>query len=593
MNRCLIFGVVLVVVMGLGCRPSHAQASPPVIYYLDILSGPNTGGESNNGVILTIYGKNFGSSQGTSTVTVGGGAVATYKRWCSACDSTGLHDMISVAIGGSAATGAVVITVGGQASYCENHDANEGCTFTVVPGNIFYISPTGNDSASGSFAAPWASLNHADATISPGDTVYIENGFQKLTCDGQGWHAAFTGLTSGGTSGHREAYIVYPGATATLGVLTGGSCGGDSLQYGIRNAGAENYVTFAGWTIRSPISCLEGNNNNFGRYINIDCASTGPAGASASFVFQAGNKGLYLYGNNLHDVSSGNNTTRLNSCIYFGTSTSSIFPAWNKVGDGNTGCQTLLEVHSTGGNEIYDVHIHDNILHGGTCVGMNISTVDPSKGVVEIYNNIVYHTGAGPNPTDSSCYYNVALAFTNAGDVGAGVTTCAGNLSTCVVDVYNNTFYDAGSIRNTQNSGASWGMIYIANNQGGSVQWERFTNNILYPTTAEGLYFTSDTLTSQVGSCANNDFFQAGVAPLYCNTGALSNVDPKVVSTSTADFRLQSTSPLLGVGLGTHLSIFDFDGNPRPKPPAIGAYDLPFGGVYPPNPPANLSIVVQ
>jgi hypothetical protein len=39
----------------------------PHIFYTDLLSGPNTGGENNNGTILTISGKRFGASQGTST----------------------------------------------------------------------------------------------------------------------------------------------------------------------------------------------------------------------------------------------------------------------------------------------------------------------------------------------------------------------------------------------------------------------------------------------------------------------------------------------------------------------------------------------
>ena len=58
-----------------------AQAAPPRIFFSDLESGPNTGGQNNNGVWVTIWGKGFGATQGTSTVTVGGGAVANYPLW--------------------------------------------------------------------------------------------------------------------------------------------------------------------------------------------------------------------------------------------------------------------------------------------------------------------------------------------------------------------------------------------------------------------------------------------------------------------------------------------------------------------------------
>src|SRR5580692_5897987 len=87
---------------------SAAFAQSPAIFFTDLTSGPNTGGENNNGTILTIYGKNFGATQGTSTVTVGGGAVAAYKLWDGHGVSQvgpGQYETISVAIGSAAATG--------------------------------------------------------------------------------------------------------------------------------------------------------------------------------------------------------------------------------------------------------------------------------------------------------------------------------------------------------------------------------------------------------------------------------------------------------------------------------------------------------
>ncbi len=58
--------------------PTIAIAAP-AIFFSDLDSGPKTGGENNKGVYITIWGKGFGASRGTATVSVGGGQVDNYK----------------------------------------------------------------------------------------------------------------------------------------------------------------------------------------------------------------------------------------------------------------------------------------------------------------------------------------------------------------------------------------------------------------------------------------------------------------------------------------------------------------------------------
>ena len=53
-----------------------------MILYTDITSGPNLGGENNNGAYLSIFGLNFGSDDALGTTTkvyIGGVEVAAYK----------------------------------------------------------------------------------------------------------------------------------------------------------------------------------------------------------------------------------------------------------------------------------------------------------------------------------------------------------------------------------------------------------------------------------------------------------------------------------------------------------------------------------
>src|SRR2546426_1021827 len=107
--------------------PPSPNSGGPVIFFSDLESGPNIGGQNDNGTILTLYGKRFGPTQGGSTITVGGGHVASYLLWS--------DSKVAVAIGANAATGSVVVhtSVGGS----------NGVPFTLRPGNIYFASPAG------------------------------------------------------------------------------------------------------------------------------------------------------------------------------------------------------------------------------------------------------------------------------------------------------------------------------------------------------------------------------------------------------------------------------------------------------------------
>src|ERR1035441_4948539 len=86
------------------------NVSGPVILYTDITSGPNSGGEGNNGIYLTIFGTHFGATQGTSTVTINGKSVAQYLLWS--------DTKIGVQVG-RVSNGPIVVSVGGVLSNSE------------------------------------------------------------------------------------------------------------------------------------------------------------------------------------------------------------------------------------------------------------------------------------------------------------------------------------------------------------------------------------------------------------------------------------------------------------------------------------------
>src|SRR6185312_5117631 len=61
-----------------------------------------------------------------------------------------------------------------------------------------------------------------------------------------------------------------------------------------------------------------------------------------------------------------------------------------------------------GGSPQYDHVVHDNIISGQECDGINFSTVDATKGRVEAYNNLVYHVGLGGTKDGTPNYACIA-----------------------------------------------------------------------------------------------------------------------------------------------------------------------------------------
>src|SRR5438270_4989764 len=123
MRRFLNPGSMLMMML-LSTALMSAQTAPPRIFFSDLESGPNSGGQNNKGVWVTLWGKGFGAAQGTSTVTVGGGAADNYPLWS--------DTRIIFQLGAGAATGNLAVNVPGVGS-------SNGLPFTVRAGNIFFV----------------------------------------------------------------------------------------------------------------------------------------------------------------------------------------------------------------------------------------------------------------------------------------------------------------------------------------------------------------------------------------------------------------------------------------------------------------------
>ena len=539
-----------------------SASSGPLILYTDVTSGPNSGGERNNGTYLTIFGTHFGATQGTSTVTINGRAVAQYILWS--------DTKIGVQVG-HVSSGPIVVSADGFVS-------NSDKTFTVRSGHIYYIGSSVDNSAPGScpamisrnsYSTPWGLTNYASTTesnynpskmrtpytyyncMSPGDTLVFLNGVNYPYFDGRGWHASLTPDNGGTTSSLFMTMMARPGATVQLGgtgwamsavrsISTGHNVYSGLMLTGSGPNGGEDFSQYdrvVGNTMTCP-----------------DCS--GPAGAVM------GGDGFLMYGNDVDNISTldpgGSNKTY--HAIYVGGNNIEI--AWNRIY--NTKAYNGIQVHHDGDSGYYNQSYHDNNIADVNGSGINLSTIDPSSGYIKVFNNIIHHVGlnsAGDGGGDDphSC---ISVK-------GYGRATAAGT-----VEIYNNTMYDCNSYLNLNpSSNASCAILVFANQLNVTTH---LVNNIIYQpayagTARQNVYICGG---GSIGTLSgSNNLWYSERAPRstapVTKYGTIAN--PRFVSAT--DYHLQSGSPAIGAGIIFGGLTRDFDGTLRPKLPAIGAYE--------------------
>lgn len=505
---------------------SQAQSQPPRIFYTDIISGPSSGGQNSQGAFVTIYGNNFGSTRGTSVVTLNGANVASYPSWT--------NTKITVQIGAGASTGNLVVRVGGAAS--------NGFAFTVRSGRIYFVSTGGSDGNNGSYTSPWATLQKARAQAIAGDIVYVMNGVQQTLAD---LSSASLALSKSGTSGSPIAFVAYPNAKVTVGTTTG-------QTYGIRSA-STTWIVIAGMTIRGALTAVDITSSYNWRVVGNDISCPNGSGVGGC-VDASSVGGAKFYGNNVHDTGS---TSSSNISQYSGlnfANTSSLDIGWNNVGN-TRGCDAVKVRSSSQLN--YGVKIHDNFIHDARCSGVVVGNMDTTKGTVKIYNNVLARTGTGPAPggIESEAYAGVYVANSSDG-----------------VSITNNTLNDCGARKNT-NSGC------VLTDSSATLQ-----DNIYYGTTGER-YIASGS--SRTPSGSNNLCYGTGATCPSSLTASVS-ANPLFVNATADDYRLQAGSPAVDKGVSTGIGP-DIVGTARPKGAAydIGAYE--FGSTSGPTTSVNLT----
>jgi hypothetical protein len=588
--RILGFRVVLLSLLLWAATGAAEVSSPgPWIFFSDLDSGPNSGGESVSGftgAYVTLYGNFFGASQGSSTVTWNGqdclrvvDPTSSYNGWGS---SYLWYQKIVVQLGSNCSPGPgdFVVTVNGQAS--------NQLPFTVRPGNIYCVSTNGDDGNTGNFPSScWATIPHAADTMVAGDVTYVEDGVTQTTIHK---FTAYLAINTAGTPGNPISLVTSPGATATIGLESGGPDTYAAIRTPNVSGPCDNqapacYWNIAGFTVRNNNIGIEvSSGSSFFRVVANDvscptargffqggCMDSGLGVSNVSYI------GNYDHDNAMVDAGDGSATKGFHN-MYFSTDSNHIVAAWNLI-DGDTGqnkcnggaCNACrgIQFHSTPqgsaqGFDLYDLHVHDNLIRNIHCDAINFATVDPSQGTVEAYNNLIYQVGTGTLTGDTSHYNCINFpGYYYQGPKPSGTA-----------QVYNNTCYDYGSA----GGDTAGGLQFV---QDGSLNVD-FTNNILCSLSGES-YISGSSTTSAI-SGSNNLFFGNGSGPSYLSANV--NSDPNFVSAASGDFRLLPGSPAIAAGVAVASVSTDQRGVARPLASAydLGALEFVTDGAPPPPP---------
>ena len=568
----------------------NGTTTSPLVLYTDVVSGPTSGGENNQGMYLSIFGKNFGSSLANVQVSIGGHVVPSANLYYLGA-SMGRPDVqqLSMQVGslGGAATGMplpIVVTVNGVSS-------NSNLTFTPTAGKIWYVSnaqgttpqntpfPAGSNSPGcGAFAHPCATVQGADQytggvwpSVGPGDSVVLLPTGTAYTGSGvDGYYMRFyrgPNAPGGGTaSAGYTALMGYPGVASGLVPFINAPASTNSP--GAVSAAASAYSSAYSAVVDLRIEGGGGDgavdaqtSGDYWRIVNNDLtARTATASARSGCIAGHGQQ-MEILGNSCHDVDSPDSGME-NHGVYLDAGGNDEV-AYNFLYDLNDGSGVQL-FNVVGATPYIDnVVIHHNWIFNVAKYGINIA--DTSRNGIVVYDNVVSNVGYDGirfNTTDlkgclvyNNTFYNTDLH----GQSGYGAVANDWNLPAGAVQFRNNIFV------------AYNGSSYISGANGFDSTNSSFSNNLYYGGSSSA---AADAAALDTQAVMSDPLF-AALPPVPAQPPSPSNqVSIPVASAfNLSYFALQSGSPARGTGSGaaSSLMLSDFALAPAGVPYFIGS----------------------
>ncbi len=483
-------------------------------------------------------------------------------------------------------------------------------------GSTFYVAKNGSDSNSGSFTAPWLTIQHAANTATAGAAVYVETGVYNESVNFPHSGTASSGIT----------FANYPGQTATIDG-TGLSVSG---VQGLVNIVNQSYVTISGFEIRNYTTSSSGPTpagiwitgsgtgvqilNNSVHNITTKSEKNGNAfgiavyGTSSTPITQ-----ITISGNQLYNMKTGNSETmNVDGNVTYFTISNNVVHDNDNIGIDAIGFEGVGPSGSdqakyglVSGNTVYNITSYGNPAYGKQYAADGLYCDGCAYTIFE--RNTVYATDLNMEAASEHKGHNASYVtirnnlFYNANAVGVSIGGYASGVGgSDHVVVVNNTLYN----NNTKNQGAEFQIQYHSSTN------NIFENNVVYAGTQNVWiysYVSGSTATANYNDYYSKAGYSSGTSITwgsksnYATYAAYQsgsgqdknspNANPLFVSvTSTPpNLDLQSGSPAINTGgtsltcsqgyCGSGTSIYgsvDFAGNPRFNSSGqinIGAYE--------------------
>ncbi|MDE2312094.1 MAG: hypothetical protein KGJ93_03350 [Patescibacteria group bacterium] len=582
--------------------PPPSSSGGPVLMFSDLAWGPKTGweGSAAKGAAVTVWGKNFGSTRGSSYVTVNGAQVNStdYAEWDAAGPARGLERIVFW-LNSSMADGAgqITVTVGGQTS--------NPLPFTVAAGTIYFISPSGSNSNNGFYATSQGGSNgpfrdpymFSPAHNPSGDGQYIAyiRGGTYSTLDSRDY-TYISLLDNWGGATRQKALVGYPGEIPIFdGALGSLMYTPDYLSGGSSCCGPD-YLTFAKLTIRPVTACVN-NAHSCAGALDLVASDNSRLVANtienmrplqpfwAGYIFVGSSKhdrvlGNYLHNNGFdsysHDIYIKTQTVYSGQPLDLTTDDTEV--GWNEFdspySSQSHGAALFVSHGASPDPAIYptsNTRIHDNYFHGGNESFFYVGDNTPIGGDVWFWNNLL--VGGGGNDAGVSIYCGAQNVYN-----------------------WNNTFYQ---------SGAANAMVWVQSYPVCPyVPHAWFANNIWYGRSGQ-TFLNMSSWGSPLTTIDHDLFYDPnGTTAVPASSGGLTvsgsfSGNPQFVNAASIDFHLQSFSPAINAGVTLTSVASDYDANPRPQGAAydIGALEYASGYTPPasdttaPSVPANLAAI--
>lgn len=468
----------------------------------------------------------------------------------------------------------------------------------TLPPGVYYVSISGSDSNPGSQAAPWRHIQYAVDKVGPGSTVYVMTGVYNETV---------TFHKSGSASGGYITLQNYLGNTPVIdgtGIAISGETGLIVVEnrayikvigFEVRNlkAGGVSAAFPAGIWIRGNGAFLE-IRNNVVHDIENSCSRCGAHGiavygrdpnASIHDIIIDGNQvyngkfgwseSMVLNGN-VEKFTVSNNIVHDNDNIgidFIGYEGENPNPAVDRARDG-----------SVVGNLVYNINSYGNPAYGNERSADGIYVDGGTRIIIE--RNVIHDTNlgielasehAGKDTSYITVRNNFVFNNTQAGIAFGGYDRRRGSTQYCTI--VNNTLYNNFTQRDwgaelyiqfdTRNNLVKNNLIFANDARRFIESWSTvMTANLV----DYNLYFAIGGGTDGTWIWKNVTYttFAAYQAASGNDVQGLAGVDPLLVSTTTPDLHLQSTSPAIDRGQTLlEAGPLDIDGQSRLQGNAI------------------------